>query len=112
MTYRPCAAIGCTELVVAGRCATHSREQNQRRRPTAELYGRAWQRWRKAFIATIASADPFCQNPECGRPFTSTSEIELHHKLKAAEHPEALMDSDNVSWLCAACHSALTMEGF
>lgn len=106
----PVLCATCRQLSPCDCTAKRQKVAQQARGSSAERgYDRRWQRFRKAYIANVVSLDPFCQ--DCRGPFGSTSDIELHHKIKVADRPDLLFVGANISAICCRCHSKRTARG-
>ncbi|MCU0973719.1 MAG: HNH endonuclease [Burkholderiales bacterium] len=100
---RPCAQPGCRELVPAGRCRAHARQQEQARGSHgARGYDRRWERVR----ALVLQAEPLCQ--VCQAEGRVTAANEVHHLVPIAVDPSRRLELANLQPLCKACHAAIT----
>lgn len=101
---RPCLAPGCPNLVTLGRCALHTRQQNQERRPpwiTAFYNSTAWKKVR----AMKRRMNPMCeaQGPDCTHVATS-----VDHKVSLMENRSLALVLENLQSLCDNCHGQKT----
>lgn len=88
----------------------HPRERQRQRdqaRPNVavrRLYNTVrWAHLRQAVLLDQAYA--------CARCGMVQVDLEVHHQLKAAEHPDRFFDRTILEALCPACHTAATMRG-
>ena len=98
---RPCAHMGCPELVPAGEryCANHKREAG--RGGDNSHYDRRWRKIREIFLM----AHPLCD--ECRRVGRLTPATEVHHIIAVQDGGS---DADeNLQALCKPCHSKKTL---
>ena len=108
---RPCAVVGCPEVVRDGRyCETHGAEraaQYDRRRgsSTARGYGYRWQKIRDNYLANHPlCVDPFGDHAADGVDAVAASDVD-HIKPKRDGGTD---DMDNLQSLCKRCHSKKT----
>lgn len=123
-TLRPCCEPGCPTLVERGRCATHTRQREQRRgTSSARGYGAAWEAFRQRFIdacialgiAPICGAalpdGPSMASSRCkAAGLVNGSDLALHHDPPLADWERTdsrrVCDERRVGWLCRSCHNA------
>lgn len=98
---RPCSFPGCPELVDAGRCQQHRREQDRRGSSAERGYDGAWRRFREWFIRR----HPICS--DCQIKATS----DVHHIRKLRDYPELRRVESNCMGLCGSCHAVRTARG-
>ena len=109
-SLRPCAAPGCTALVVTGRCEVHRaadrRAQDAARGSTTER-GYDWQ-WRKLRVAFLR-AHPLCQCDECreGELLVTVAEV-VDHREPIEDRPDLRLDWSNLRSMSKAHHDAHT----
>lgn len=118
LPLRPCAHIGCRELIASGqRCPEHGGRSDEERRkrerkrdetrdrPDARArgYDHAWMDCRKAYLA----AHPWCEiRVICkDEPITHRLAQQVHHKRSIEEAPELRLDWDNLQSVCLPCHA-------
>jgi 5-methylcytosine-specific restriction protein A len=99
---RPCLGM-CGNLVRGrSRCPSCARKvEEQRGRPEARGYDRAWRRLRAAHLAR----HPYCVTPGCGRLGNQVDHIKAHREDEALR-----LDPRNLQTLCHSCHSRKTVE--
>ena len=110
----PCAEPGCPALVVAGRCPTHTRQQEQQRGSSTQRgYDARWRRYSEVF----RSRYPYCGMAPPGAPLTRDSRCVQQHRVRRAEvvdhiipirgaHDPRFYDATNHQALCQRCHQA------
>ena len=113
---RPCLEPRCAALVSTGRCATHTRQQEQRR---GSAYQRGYtKQWARASTVWL-QAHPLCGQRQDGErypehsacthdgrlvPATCTDHIRPHQGNGAL-----FWDQGNWQGLCASCHARKTV---
>ena len=123
---RPCAAVGCPELVASGRCARHTLESEQRRgTATARGYGVQWRAFCARLYAQLIALDIA---PACGARLPGTRETTDSHctvegrvngqrlhvdHIWPLRHDErgqtrVVCDAARVQILCHSCHARKT----
>lgn len=118
---KPCARIGCRELVKVGtgRCQKHQAEaeaarkeklrQHDRRRgsSTARGYDAAWRRVRDAFLAEY----PLCQCEDCqDGVLRITAATVVDHIIPISEQPGLRLEWSNLRSMAKACHDKRTLR--
>ena len=109
-----CSQPGCPEIVEHGRCATHSREADQRRGTRHERgYGREHER---RFRRGVLLRDPLCvctddhgHGPQCLAPST----VADHWPRDKRELMRLGLDDNDPQYgrgLCATCHNHHTSQ--
>jgi 5-methylcytosine-specific restriction protein A len=99
---KPCAYPNCRELVRKGMCALHRRQTAFVRDPERKrLYGHAWRRLRKAWLAE----HPWCE--ECFKQGFYVQAEQVHHRVPHRGDVDVFWESPLES-LCASCHSRKT----
>lgn len=96
-----------------GYCEAHRQERKRyaRKRTKEEnqahnaLYDNTWRVVRKHFIAE----HPLCK--DCLDEGTVRAAEEVHHIMKANEHPDLRLDANNLMSLCKAHHNLRTARG-
>lgn len=81
------------------------REDGSRKSPTEKGYGWRWTCYRKSHLRL----NPLCR--DCQDVGKVTPAQEIHHILKAADHPELFWEPTNHLGLCKKCHSIRTALG-
>lgn len=108
----PCRHKGCPELVDAGFCSDHAKEQAPRRdtRPSAwqRGYDQKWRSFRLKYIQQMLKDQVTCTH--CKKPFIHTKEIELDHVVPLNIAPERKYDKSNIQPLCKRCHMNKTRK--
>jgi 5-methylcytosine-specific restriction protein A len=111
---KPCAYLGCPELVSRGFCEKHQRESEQRKkemgrsnngeaeRAVHRLYDRHWRRRRQRHLAS----NPWCE--DCLRVGIYTAATDVHHVIRHQGDREKFISSPLLS-LCRDCHSRRTL---
>ncbi|MBS4008076.1 MAG: HNH endonuclease [Clostridium sp.] len=103
---RPCSHPGCPKLTDARFCEEHEKaeakryERYQRDPATRKLYGSAWRKVRKRYIA----AHPLCEN--CLEQGQVTPAQEVHHVKPLSQG--GTNDYGNIRATCTSCHSSIT----
>jgi len=107
---RPCAAPGCTALVVRGRCEAHQKaqriEQDAVRGSTTERgYDWSWRKLRVQFL----QRHPLCMCPECdeGRKRVTLAEV-VDHIQTIEDRPDLRLAWSNLRSMSKAHHDAHT----
>jgi len=75
------------------RCMTERRDEL--RLPPGPVRGRSYHKLRDSVIR---------DHPRCAR-CASTNDLLVHHRARARERPDLLMDRDNLQVLCRSCHA-------
>jgi len=102
---KPCAHHGCRELTANRYCETHAKQEAKRYNKydrdsdSNKRYAGAWKKIRAAFL----SANPLCVICKGDGKFTPATVA--HHKIKITDG--GTNDWDNMTALCAPCHSRL-----
>lgn len=88
----------------------YSPRQSDRQRsklPHRKLYNK--RAYRDQFDEYMHASQPLCVRCEAkGAPVLAT---EKHHKRKLVQHPEDLLDPEQVEHLCKECHDIATGKG-
>jgi len=108
MPSHVCLEPGCPTLVPHGRCATHSRQQEQARpNPEARLWYHT-ARW-KRLKAQKKRDNPLCV--DCQKHGYITEWTDLDHIIPHRGDPMLFWDTGNVEGRCHSCHSKKTKAG-
>ncbi len=102
-----CVVPGCSQRVVRGRCATHTRPRDEQARPNVDV--RKWyrlKRWKLLRRGVLADAAYQCA--ACG---VITVDLQVDHIRKHDGDPALFWDGANLQALCAPCHQRKTMRG-
>lgn len=99
---RPCAHVGCSNLVTSGYCEEHKKEVKKRydqyRGSYRERgYTSSWDKLRKRYITQY----PLCESCEAKGIYEIATVV--HHKVPIQEGGE-LLDVNNLQSLCNRCH--------
>lgn len=100
---RFCNRPSCPALVDSGYCDKHKPvvDQTEKNR----IYNYRWTQVRSFYLAE----NPICV--DCLADGKVTAAQEVHHTLKAREHPDKRFDTHFLMALCKACHSIRTARG-
>lgn len=82
--------------------------QRNRLDPTRRLL---WSEPYRRFRRQVIAQRPLCEDCLAMTPQRVTPAAHVHHKRKLRDHPEDLLDADQVLCLCAGCHSVRTNRG-
>ena len=101
---RPCAHIGCKELVSSGYCEKHKpppyQYQDKRESASKRGYDRRWQVFSRQFIAN----NPLCV--ECLRDNKYEPAVLVHHIIPLKQNGDKY-DENNLMPLCFNCHEVV-----
>jgi hypothetical protein len=108
---RPCAAVGCSELVDRGRCPRHAREQDRARGTAQERgYDYEWSKFAKAWKARF----PICGQRADGKLYAEHSRCVQEGRdepAAAVDHIVSMRnggsqyDPTNLQSLCVRCNA-------
>lgn len=109
---KPCAHLGCRNLVAAGKCDQHRRTNAQAwdanvRKADPTLAEAARIRGTPAWKETRTlhrNLEPFCRDPFNVHGKLPPPARESHHVRPLITHPELAYDLDNLAGLCVTCH--------
>jgi 5-methylcytosine-specific restriction protein A len=105
---KPCAAPGCSALVVRGRCKAHA-VQVEHQRGNYDV--RRWYRtarW-KALRALVLQEEPICA--ECHAEGRIVASTDVHHTQKHDGDYERFFARETLTSLCHAHHAVHTGHG-
>lgn len=104
---RPCPSPQCPNLVRKGYCDTHrkARERERKARPDRQtdiafFNSREWKALRREALRRDLYTCQECKAPQA-------SGLHVHHVLSRDERPDLALVLENVTCLCAECHSRL-----
>lgn len=105
---RPCAFVGCPELVPRGRCPTHAVQQEHQR---SNYDIRRWYRqarW-KRLRGQVLRDNPLCV--ECQQEQRVTLATDVHHRVRHEGDVNKFFNRALLEGLCARHHSMRTAKG-
>ncbi len=107
---KPCAAIGCPELVEAGTrfCRDHRRQDqrlhdSRRGTPTARGYNNRWQK----YVKWYKRQNPLCMGCERNGILKPTFAVDHIQPVNGPDDPR-FWDPTNHQPLCESCHNRKT----
>jgi 5-methylcytosine-specific restriction endonuclease McrA len=86
---------------------TRQHDRDRSKQAHRKLYNR--RAYRDSFDEHMHATEPLCVR--CEKAGRATLATEKHHKRKLRDHPEDLLDPEQVEHLCKACHDAATARG-
>lgn len=99
---RRCSFPSCRELVREARCPKHKSTPAHGGKRDQWCSNRRWRKLRDAFIA----ANPLCVQCQARGKIAAAEHI--HHVQARRDRPDLAYEWDNLSALCASCHSQAT----